>query len=168
MNVVAALVLKQLMEQQKIPGTLRLYPGVAEELLATKAYFVRAGLFKDVDLVLGAHVGSELATSWGQWGTGLVSVQYSFHGKAAHAAGAPWSGRSALDGVELMNIGWNYRREHLPLDAALALRGGERRRPAERGALGGQRLVLLPRARLPEGSRTSSSSATPWPRRGRR
>ena len=65
--------------------------------------------------MLGAHVGSELATSWGQWGTGLVSVQYAFHGKAAHAAGAPWSGRSALDGVELMNIGWNYRREHLPL-----------------------------------------------------
>ncbi|HVQ30413.1 MAG TPA: amidohydrolase [Vicinamibacteria bacterium] len=114
-NVVAALVLKQIMEQQKIPGTLRLYPGIAEELLATKAYFVRAGLFKDVDIVLGAHVGSDLATSWGQWGTGLVSVQYAFHGKAAHAAGAPWSGRSALDGVELMNIGWNYRREHLPL-----------------------------------------------------
>jgi len=114
-NVVAALVVKQLMEQNKIAGTLRLYPGVAEELLATKAYYVRAGLFKDVDLVLGAHVGSELATSWGQWGTGLVSVQYAFHGKAAHAAGAPWSGRSALDGVELMNIGWNYRREHLPL-----------------------------------------------------
>ena len=117
-NVVAALVLKQIMEQQKIPGTLRLYPGIAEELLATKAYFVRAGLFKDVDIVLGAHVGSELATSWGQWGTGLVSVQYAFHGKAAHAAGAPWSGRSALDGVELMNIGWNYRREHLPLRSA--------------------------------------------------
>ena len=114
-NIVAALVLKQLMEQQKIAGTLRLYPGIAEELLGTKAYFVRAGLFKDVDLVLGAHVGSELATSWGAWGTGLVSVQYAFHGKAAHAAMAPWSGRSALDGVELMNIGWNYRREHLPL-----------------------------------------------------
>src|SRR6185295_10891711 len=114
-NVAAALVLKELMQQHKIAGTLRLYPGVAEELLATKAYLIRAGLFKDVDLVLGAHVGSELSTGWGLWGTGLVSVQYAFHGKAAHAAVKPWSGRSALDGVELMNIGWNYRREHLPL-----------------------------------------------------
>jgi aminobenzoyl-glutamate utilization protein B len=114
-NVVAALALKQLMMQSKIPGTLRLYPGVAEELLGTKAYLVRAGLFKDVDLVLGVHVGAELETSWGQLGTGLVSVQYAFHGKAAHAAQKPWAGRSALDAVELMNIGWNYRREHLPL-----------------------------------------------------
>ncbi len=114
-NVVAALVLKQLMEQHKIAGTLRIYPGVAEELLAFKAYLVRAGVFKDVDLVLGVHVSSELATSWGLGGTGLVSVQYAFHGKAAHSAMSPWSGRSALDAVELMNIGWNYRREHLPL-----------------------------------------------------
>ena len=54
--------------------------------------------------------------SWGDGGgTGLVSVQYSFKGESAHAAGAPWRGRSALDAVELMNVGWNYRREHLPL-----------------------------------------------------
>jgi aminobenzoyl-glutamate utilization protein B len=114
-NLVAALVLKQLMGQHKIAGTIRLYPGVAEELLGSKAYLVRAGLFKDVDLVLGVHVAPDLATSWGQAGTGLVSVQYAFHGKAAHAAMSPWSGRSALDAVELMNIAWNYRREHLPL-----------------------------------------------------
>ncbi|MEO8505000.1 MAG: amidohydrolase [Acidobacteriota bacterium] len=114
-NIVAGLVLKQLMEQYNIPGTLRIYPGVAEELVGSKAYLIRAGLFKDVDLVLGAHVSSDFATGWGQFGTGLVSVRYEFHGKAAHAAMAPWLGRSALDGVELMNIGWNYRREHLPL-----------------------------------------------------
>jgi aminobenzoyl-glutamate utilization protein B len=77
---------------------------------------VRAGLFKDVDVVLFTHVANNLSTSWGQGGgTGLVSVEYSFKGESAHAAGAPWRGRSALDAVELMNIGWNFQREHLPL-----------------------------------------------------
>jgi aminobenzoyl-glutamate utilization protein B len=116
-NVTAAIVLKQMMEKHKLPGTLRLYPGVAEELVATKAFFVRAGLFKDVDVMLGTHVSSDFETTWGQpeRNSGLVSVQYSFTGKAAHSAGAPWSGRSALDAVELMNIGWNFRREHLRL-----------------------------------------------------
>jgi aminobenzoyl-glutamate utilization protein B len=77
---------------------------------------VRAGVFKDVDVALFSHVGSNLATSWGPGGgSGLVSVLYSFEGSAAHAAGAPWRGRSALDAVELMNVGWNYRREHLRL-----------------------------------------------------
>ena len=116
-NVTAAIVLKKLMEKYKLPGTIRLYPGVAEELVATKAFFVRAGLFKDVDIMLGCHVGHEFATNWGQPAnnSGLVSVQYFFHGKAAHAAGDPWSGRSALDAVELMDTGWNFRREHLRL-----------------------------------------------------
>jgi len=116
-NVTAALVLKKLMEKNKLPGTIKLFPGVAEELVGAKAFFIRAGLFKDVDVVLGCHVGDELATAYGQAAnnSGLVSVQYSFHGKAAHAAGAPWSGRSALDAVELMDTAWNYRREHLRL-----------------------------------------------------
>ena len=58
----AALVLKELMEKHKLAGTLKLFPGVAEELVGAKAFFIRAGLFKDVDLVLGSHVDSELAT----------------------------------------------------------------------------------------------------------
>lgn len=116
-NVTAAIALKKLMEKYKIPGTIKLFPGVAEELVATKAFYVRAGLFKDVDIVLGCHVDSDFVTSFGQAAnnSGLVSVQYFFHGKAAHAAGAPWSGRSALDAVELMDTGWNFRREHLRL-----------------------------------------------------
>src|SRR5262247_4529052 len=116
-NVTAAIALKKIMEKHKLPGTLRLYPGVAEELVATKAFFVRAGLFKDVDVMLGCHVDNDFATNWGQpeRNSGLVSAQYFFHGRSAHAAGSPWSGRSALDAVELMNIGWNYRREHLRL-----------------------------------------------------
>jgi len=59
---------------------------------------------------------SNLQTGWGSsQGSGLVSVLYSFEGQAAHAAGAPWRGRSALDAVELMDVGWNFRREHLRL-----------------------------------------------------
>lgn len=115
-NVTAALVLKKMMEEHHITGTIKLFPGVAEEILGSKAFYVRAGLFKDVDIVLGAHVESEFSTSYGtgngEW-SGLVSVQYFFHGKAAHAAAAPWEGRSALDAVELMDTGWDFRREHL-------------------------------------------------------
>jgi aminobenzoyl-glutamate utilization protein B len=116
LNIVAALAVKRIMEREKLPGTLMIWPGVAEELLGTKAYFVRAGLFKDVDVVLYNHVGSNLSTSWGDGGgSGLVSVEYVFEGETAHSAGQPWRGRSALDAVELMNLGWNYRREHLRL-----------------------------------------------------
>jgi aminobenzoyl-glutamate utilization protein B len=116
-NITAALVLKRIMERDKIPGTIRIWPGTAEELVGTKAYFIRAGLFKDVDVALFTHVGRGLGVSWGDGGgTALVSVEYQFEGETAHAAGSPWRGRSALDAVELMNVGWNYRREHLPLE----------------------------------------------------
>jgi aminobenzoyl-glutamate utilization protein B len=114
LNVVAALALKEIMEQEKIPGTLMLWPGVAEELLGGKAYMVRDGVFNGVDAVLFTHVGNNLQTAWGQAnGTGMVSVEYKFSGESAHSAQAPWRGRSALDGVELMNVAWNMRREHL-------------------------------------------------------
>jgi aminobenzoyl-glutamate utilization protein B len=68
-------------------------------------------------VTLFAHVSDNLRVSWGDAspGTGLVSVEYTFEGETAHSAGAPWRGRSALDAVELMNTGWNYRREHLRL-----------------------------------------------------
>jgi aminobenzoyl-glutamate utilization protein B len=114
LQIAAALSVKKIMEQQHLQGTLKLWPGVAEELLGTKAYYVRAGAFKDVDVAIFAHVGSNMNVGWGD-GTnnGLVSVEFNFKGESAHAAGAPWRGRSALDAVELMNIGWNFRREHL-------------------------------------------------------
>ncbi len=116
LNILAALAVKRVMEREHLKGTIQLWPGVAEELLGTKAYFVRAGLFKSADVVLFAHVGSNLSTQYGpESGNGMVSVEYLFKGESAHAAGAPWRGRSALDAVELMDIGWNFRREHLRL-----------------------------------------------------
>jgi aminobenzoyl-glutamate utilization protein B len=116
-NVTAALVLRDLMKKYKLSGMLKVFPGIAEELLGTKAFYVRAGFFKDADIVLGAHVDDSFATQYGQSFSpqGLVSVQYFFHGKTAHAAMAPWDGRSALDAVELMDTAWNFRREHLRL-----------------------------------------------------
>jgi aminobenzoyl-glutamate utilization protein B len=114
--VTAALAAKAVMARERLTGTLVVWPGIAEELLAGKAFFVRAGVFRDVDAVLYAHVASVLATRWGDSGSsGLVSVEYSFKGDSAHAARAPWLGHSALDAVELMDIGWNFKREHLRL-----------------------------------------------------
>ncbi len=115
-NVTAALAVKRIMERDHLPGTIQIWPGVAEELVGTKAYFVREGMFKDADLVLFSHVGNNLSVGWGQGGgSGLVSVLFSFEGRSAHAAGQPWRGRSALDAVELMDVAWNFRREHLRL-----------------------------------------------------
>ncbi|PYS00327.1 MAG: amidohydrolase [Acidobacteria bacterium] len=114
LNIVAALAVKQVMEREHLSGTLKLWPGIAEEQLGTKAYYVREGLFKDVDVVLFAHVGDNFRVTAGPGNqTGMVSVEYTFRGETAHAAGAPWRGRSALDAVELMDIGWNFRREHI-------------------------------------------------------
>ena len=102
------------MTREQIPGTIVIWPGIAEELLATKAWFARDGRFDDIDAVLFTHVGRNLGVSWGNpAGTGLVSVEYSFEGTSAHGAVDPWKGRSALDAVELMNVAWNFRREHL-------------------------------------------------------
>src|SRR5476651_141610 len=116
LQIAAALAVKKVMEQQHLQGTLMLWPGVAEELLGTKAYYVRAGVFKNVDICIFAHVGANMSVGWGDsGGDGMVSVEYDFTGESAHAAGAPWRGRSALDAVELMDVGWNFRREHLRL-----------------------------------------------------
>ena len=114
LNITAALAVQKIMQRENLPGTLVIWPGIAEEQLGAKAYYVKAGLFDDVDIVLYSHVSSDMTTSWGEsGGNGMVSVEYLFEGESAHGAGSPWDGRSALDAVELMNIGWNFRREHL-------------------------------------------------------
>ena len=113
LNIAAALAVKEIMEARKMQGTLVLWPGVAEEQMAGKAFLVRAGIFKDVDITLFTHVGQELGVSWGQSSsTALISAQFKFKGQSAHAAGAPWRGRSALDAAMLMGTGWEFRREH--------------------------------------------------------
>jgi aminobenzoyl-glutamate utilization protein B len=117
LQVTAAIAAKEVMERHRLTGTIRVYPGVAEELLGSRTYMVNAGVFRDLDIMLSAHISNDFATAWGASGSGLVSTQYSFHGRSAHGAGSPWLGRSALDAVELMNVGWNYRREHIRPEA---------------------------------------------------
>ena len=112
--ITAALSVKKIMLDNDIEGKLVIWPGVAEEQIGTKAWYVRDGYFDNIDMCIFTHVSSNLGVSWGPaTGTGLISVEYSFDGETAHSAGAPWRGRSALDAAELMNIAWNYKREHL-------------------------------------------------------
>jgi aminobenzoyl-glutamate utilization protein B len=107
---------KEIMEREKIPGTLKLWPGVAEEAIAGKAHLVRAGVFNDVDVNLFTHVGDNLGVSWGRSPlTANLSVQFRFRGQTAHAAAAPWRGKSALDAVMLMGEAWEFHREHMEL-----------------------------------------------------
>ena len=114
LNITAVLALKKIMEREKIPGTIMLWPGVAEEQLGTKAYYVRDGYFKDVDACIFTHVANNMSVSYGDAGNnGMVSALFSFEGQASHAGAAPWRGKSALDAVELTNIAWNYHREHM-------------------------------------------------------
>src|SRR5205807_9216388 len=82
-NIIAALAVKDLMERERLSGTLVIWPGVAEELLAGKAFFVRAGMFKDVDAVLFTHAGEDFWTAGvAPGGGGLISVEYTFEGES--------------------------------------------------------------------------------------
>ena len=114
----AAVALKEVLEKRKLPGTVRYYGCPAEELLAGKVYMARENLFSDLDVAITWHPGSMNTVRLGS-GTGLSSAKFQFFGKTAHAAGDPHSGRSALDAVELMNVGANYLREHVIKDATI-------------------------------------------------
>jgi aminobenzoyl-glutamate utilization protein B len=114
LNIAAAIAVKDIMIKNHMKGTIKVWPGIAEELLGGKAYLVRAGYFKDVDAVLFAHVGNNLGVSWGGFHTlGAVSVRFDFVGESSHAAVAPWRGRSALSAAELMDVGWSFKRQFL-------------------------------------------------------
>ena len=116
LNILAALAVKNVMVREKIRGTLVLWPGVAEEQVAGKAFLVRAGIFKDVDANLFAHVSYEFGISWGdEPALALISAIFRFKGQSAHAAAAPWRGQSALDAVMQMANAWEFHREHMEL-----------------------------------------------------
>ena len=163
LQITAALAVKKIMEQQHLPGTLKLWPGVAEELLGTKAYFVRAGAFKDVDVALFAHVGSNMGVGWGDsGGNGLVSVEYNFKGESAHA------GRRAVARPLGARRGRadEHRLELPPRapahPAALALRHHQRRRSAERRAAERHASGTTSARPTTRTSRRCGTSATRW------
>lgn len=109
----AAIAVKQAMDEYKIQGTIKVFGSPAEETVISRPYMIRAGLFDDVDAVIDNHSSSRFATSYGKGGNALYSTIFTFKGKTSHSAGAPWSGRSALDAVEIMNVATNFLREHL-------------------------------------------------------
>ena len=124
----AAIAVKEAMDAHKIKGTIKVFGSPAEEIVASRPYMIRAGLFEGVDAVIDNHSSSGFGTGYGVDGNALFSTIFTFKGKTAHAAGAPWVGRSALDAVEIMNVATNYLREHLPLSHRLhyvVLEGGE-------------------------------------------
>ena len=123
----AAIAVKHWLQTQRRSGTIRLYGTPAEEGGAGKAYMVRAGLFNDVDIALHWHAGDQNIVT-NEPTLSNKSAKFRFTGIAAHAAGAPDRGRSALDGVEAMNFMANLMREHVPQDARIhyiITRGGD-------------------------------------------
>jgi aminobenzoyl-glutamate utilization protein B len=114
----AALAVKAAMERHGIAGTVRLYGTPAEETLIGKVYMQLGGMFDDLDFCLHWHPSDENGPSSGS-SKAMVSAKFTFKGLPAHAAVSPHSGRSALDAVELMNIGVNFMREHVKEDARL-------------------------------------------------
>ncbi|MEM2893954.1 MAG: amidohydrolase, partial [Candidatus Bathyarchaeia archaeon] len=100
------------MEEAGIQGTIRFYGCPAEENYDGKVFMVRAGLFDDVDACLSHHP-SAVNTARLSSSNAVNSVKFHFFGRSSHAAGSPEQGRSALDAVELMNVGVNYMREHI-------------------------------------------------------
>jgi aminobenzoyl-glutamate utilization protein B len=112
-SVTAALALKDWMVANKVQGELRVFGTPAEEGGSGKVYLVRAGLFDDVDAALHWHPGDANGVSTGK-SMANISGKFRFRGVSAHAAASPDKGRSALDGVEVMNVAVNYLREHVP------------------------------------------------------
>lgn len=112
-GVSAAVALRTRMEAENLEGTLRYYGCPAEELLSGKTFMARDGVFDDLDSVLTWHPGNlNMAVNISM--QALTAVEFDFSGRTAHAGSAPHLGRSALDAVELMNVGANYLREHVP------------------------------------------------------
>ena len=110
--------LRHAMEEEKTPGTIRFYGTPAEENYGGKVFMAREGLYEGLDACLSHHPGS-MNTARLMSSTAVNGVKFIYHGKTAHAAGNPEMGRSALDAIELMNVGVNYLREHVIADARI-------------------------------------------------
>lgn len=123
----AAIAVKRAIAEHGLSGTIKFFGSPAEEMLISRPYMIRAGLFAGVDAVINNHAAAEFQTDYGVRGSAAFSVIFRFEGKTAHGASA-WGGRSALDGVEIMNVAANFLREHLHFTHRMhyvVLRGGE-------------------------------------------
>jgi aminobenzoyl-glutamate utilization protein B len=117
-HVASVAALKQWMEANAIPGTIRYYGCPAEESGGAKTFMARDGLFDDLDAAFNFHPMYANTASKGSM-VGVNVIKFHFHGRSAHAGATPHLGRSALDAVELMNVGINYLREHVTPDVRM-------------------------------------------------
>ncbi|MBK1660810.1 M20 family metallopeptidase [Paracraurococcus ruber] len=117
-SLLAAAAVKDWLAANNLPGRVRYYGCPAEEGGAAKGFMVRDGAFKDVDIAISWHPAAFCAVNE-PVSLANTRIDFSFTGRASHAAAAPHLGRSALDAVELMNVGVNYMREHMPSDARI-------------------------------------------------
>ncbi|HYI81978.1 MAG TPA: M20 family metallopeptidase [Acetobacteraceae bacterium] len=115
-SLLAAAAVKDWLAANKLPGRVRYYGCPAEEGGAAKGFMVRDGAFSDVDIAISWHPSAFSGVNQ-PLSLANTRIDFAFHGRASHAAAAPHLGRSALDAVELMNVGVNYMREHMPSDA---------------------------------------------------
>src|SRR5215475_13423820 len=115
-SMLAATAVKDYLAAHGIKGRVRYYGCPAEEGGAAKGFMARAGVFSDVDVAISWHPAAFSGVN-DAISLANTRIDFTFHGRAAHAAAAPHLGRSALDAVELMNVGVNYMREHMPSDA---------------------------------------------------
>jgi aminobenzoyl-glutamate utilization protein B len=117
-SLLAAVAVARFLDGNGLPGRVRYYGCPAEEAAAGKSFMVKGCAFADVDAAVSWHPASV---------TGVMSTNvlaycqayFSFAGVAAHAGASPWLGRSALDAAELMNVGVNFLREHMPQDSRI-------------------------------------------------
>lgn len=114
----ATMALKERMEAENIPGTIRFYGCPAEETLVGKTFMAKDGVFDDLDAALSWHPGATNGV-WAGSSLAMNSFKVNFHGVASHAGVAPEMGRSALDGAMLMDVGVNYLREHIIQEARI-------------------------------------------------
>lgn len=125
-HVGAVLGMKKEMEEKNLKGTIIYYGCPAEEVLTGKGFMARGGAFKELDISMAWHPSTKNKITTGI-STGLNTVKFHFKGQTAHAGGDPHNGRSALDALELMNVGAQYLREHVTDDVRIhyiTLEGG--------------------------------------------
>ena len=113
MQVLTITSLKEIVQKEGLNATLKLFGSPGEELLASRPYMIREGLFDEVDVVIDCHGETQFRVAYGPESTALFSFIVTFFGKTAHAGSFPWMGRSAADAVELMHAGTERMREHL-------------------------------------------------------
>ncbi|TEU10267.1 amidohydrolase, partial [Candidatus Bathyarchaeota archaeon] len=111
-GLAGAIALRYALEESELEGTVKFFGTPAEENYDGKVFMAMTGVFDDVEACLSHHP-SQVNTASLRSSNAMNSVKFHFHGKTSHAAGSPEQGRSALDAVELMNIGVNYMREHV-------------------------------------------------------